>query len=185
MRKRTNNSSYGSRNLQTSVDRRHQNCRYFSLGNLAGPSTGRSFISLNGRAGRPKEFFIQNERVAAIERLQTRINSQIRISPIRVIGPDGTQYGVITTDEALTRARDAGLDLVEVAPNEKPPVCRIMDFGKYKYEKSKKSGQKTHQTKTKEIRLRPKTGDHDVETKVRQAIDPPDSDRSPCCRCSK
>ncbi len=87
-----------------------------------------------------------------------------------MIGPDGTQYGVITTDEALTRARDAGLDLVEVAPNEKPPVCRIMDFGKYKYEKSKKSGQRTHQTKTKEIRLRPKTGEHDIGTKVRQAI---------------
>ncbi len=111
-------------------------------------------------------------RVFAIERerIQTRVNNQIRISPVRVIGPDGTQYGVIPTDEALNRARDAGLDLVEVAPNEKPPVCRIMDFGKYKYEKSKKAGGKTHQTKTKEIRLRPKTGDHDVETKVRQAI---------------
>ena len=84
------------------------------------------------------------------ERIQTRVNNQIRISPVRVIGPDGTQYGVIPTDEALNRARDAGLDLVEVAPTEKPPVCRIMDFGKYKYEKSKKSGQKTHQTKTKE-----------------------------------
>lgn len=119
---------------------------------------------------RLEEFFIQNDRVSAAERNQTRINSQIRISPIRVIGSDGTQYGVITTDEALSRARDAGLDLVEVAPNEKPPVCRIMDFGKYKYEKSKKSGQRTHQTKTKEIRLRPKTGEHDVETKVRQAI---------------
>lgn len=67
-------------------------------------------------------------------------------------------------------AREAGLDLVEVAPNEKPPVCRIMDFGKYKYEKSKKSGGHSHQTKTKEIRLRPKTGAHDIETKVRQAI---------------
>jgi translation initiation factor IF-3 len=70
------------------------------------------------------------------ERIQTRVNNQIRISPVRVIGPDGTQYGVIPTDEALNRARDAGLDLVEVAPTEKPPVCRIMDFGKYKYEKS-------------------------------------------------
>ncbi len=111
-------------------------------------------------------------RVFAIERerIQTRVNNQIRYSPVRVIGPDGTQYGVIPTEEALSRAREAGLDLVEVAPNEKPPVCRIMDFGKYKYEKSKKSGQKTHQTKTKEIRLRPKTGDHDVETKIRQAI---------------
>ncbi|XZE46956.1 translation initiation factor IF-3 [Pirellulaceae bacterium SH467] len=117
-------------------------------------------------------FSCPGARVFAIERerIQTRVNNQIRISPVRVIGPDGTQYGVIPTDEALNRARDAGLDLVEVAPNEKPPVCRIMDFGKYKYEKSKKAGGKTHQTKTKEIRLRPKTGDHDVETKIRQAI---------------
>ncbi len=111
-----------------------------------------------------------SQRSVTIERIQTRINNQIRISPLRVIGPDGTQYGVITLEEAMSRARDADLDLVEVAPNERPPVCRIMDFGKYKYEKNKKSGQKTHQTKTKEIRLRPKTGEHDVETKVRQAI---------------
>lgn len=96
---------------------------------------------------------------------------QIRISPIRVIGPDGAQLGIIPTDEALNRARDAGLDLVEVAPNEKPPVCRIMDFGKYKYEKNKKkhSSSHAHQTRTKEIRLRPKTGEHDIDTKVRQA----------------
>ena len=104
------------------------------------------------------------------ERTQTRVNNQIRISPLRVIGPDGTQYGVITLDEAMNKARDLGLDLVEVAATERPPVCRIMDYGKYKYEKNKKSGQKTHQTKTKEIRVRPKTGEHDVETKVRQAI---------------
>ncbi len=112
----------------------------------------------------------------AIERTErnqptTRINTQIRISPIRVIGPDGAQLGIISTDEAMNRARDAGLDLVEVAPNEKPPVCRIMDFGKYKYEKNKKkhSSAHAHQTKTKEIRLRPKTGEHDIDTKVRQA----------------
>jgi translation initiation factor IF-3 len=88
-----------------------------------------------------------------------------------VIGPEGDQLGIIPTEEALNRARDAGLDLVEVAPNEKPPVCRIMDFGKYKYEKNKKkhSSAHAHHTKTKEIRLRPKTGEHDIETKVRQA----------------
>ncbi|MFN7626689.1 MAG: translation initiation factor IF-3, partial [Pirellula sp.] len=80
-------------------------------------------------------------RSITIERIQTRVNNQIRISPLRVIGPDGTQYGVITVEDALNRAREAGLDLVEVAPNERPPVCRIMDFGKYKYEKNKKSGQ--------------------------------------------
>lgn len=117
-----------------------------------------------------QDYISHSQRSVTIERIQTRVNSQIRISPLRVIGPDGTQYGVITLEEALNRAREADLDLVEVAPNERPPVCRIMDFGKFKYEKNKKSGQKTHQTKTKEIRLRPKTGEHDVETKVRQAI---------------
>ena len=98
------------------------------------------------------------------------MNDQIRISPIRVVSEDGEQLGVISTDEALERARGAGLDLVEVAPNEKPPVCRIMDYGKYKYEKGKKKGGHTHHTKTKEIRLRPKTGQHDIDFKVKKAI---------------
>lgn len=90
---------------------------------------------------------------------------------MRVISADGKQLGIISTDEALARAREAELDLVEVAPNERPPVCRIMDYGKYKYEKKKKSGGgSTHQTKTKEIRLRPKTGEHDIDFKVKQAI---------------
>ena len=84
---------------------------------------------------------------------------------------DGEQLGVIPTEDALNRARDAGLDLVEVAPNERPPVCRIMDYGKYKYQKGKKQNKKTsHQVRTKEIRLRPKTGQHDIDTKVNRAI---------------
>jgi translation initiation factor IF-3 len=99
-----------------------------------------------------------------------RINNHIRISPIRVVSEDGEQLGILPTDQALERAREVGLDLVEVAPNERPPVCRIMDYGKYKYDKNKKknSGQ-SHQTKTKEIRLRPKTGEEDIRTKLRQA----------------
>lgn len=103
---------------------------------------------------------------------QTKINNQIRISQIRVISEDGEQLGIIPTEQALARARDVGLDLVEVAPNEKPPVCRIMDYGKYKYEKSKKRhGQgASHHGKTKEIRLRPKTGEHDIGFKVKQAV---------------
>ncbi|MBM3954323.1 MAG: translation initiation factor IF-3 [Planctomycetota bacterium] len=106
---------------------------------------------------------------AAIEK-QHRINEQIRISPIRVISAEGAQLGIISTDEAMARAREAGLDLVEVAPNEKPPVCRIMDFGKFKYQQKKKQHRThVHQTKIKEIRLRPKTGDHDIEFKVNQA----------------
>ncbi len=87
-----------------------------------------------------------------------------------MVGADGGQLGIISTDEALAKAREAGLDLVEVAPNEKPPVCRIMDFGKFKYDKKKKTNQHGHNTKTKEIRLRPKTGEHDIDFKIKQAI---------------
>jgi translation initiation factor IF-3 len=87
-----------------------------------------------------------------------------------VITAEGAQLGIIPTDEALAQAREAGLDLVEVAPNEKPPVCRIMDFGKFKYQQKKKQHKThVHHTKIKEIRLRPKTGDHDIEFKVAQA----------------
>ena len=101
---------------------------------------------------------------------QTRINERIRITPVRVVAADGEQLGVIPTEEALAKAREDGLDLVEVAPNERPPVCRIMDYGKYKYEKNKKANKGGgHQTKTKEIRLRPKTGKHDIDFKVKKA----------------
>jgi len=100
-----------------------------------------------------------------------RINEQIRISPIRLIGPDGEQLGVVATSQALERARAAELDLVEVAPDDRPPVCRILDYGKMRFQSSQKGnkGSKTRQQKTKEIRVRPKTGDHDVDTKVSQA----------------
>ncbi len=100
---------------------------------------------------------------------QTRINSQIRISPIRVVTETGEQLGIIPTEVALERARDSGLDLVEVAPNERPPVCRIMDYGKFKYDKNKKKGGGATHTKTKEIRVRPKTGEEDIRTKVKRA----------------
>lgn len=89
---------------------------------------------------------------------------------MRLIAPDGEQIGVVSTKEALQKAEGFGLDLVEVAPNSKPPVCRIMDFGKYKYEQSKKekiSKKKQHVITVKEIRLRPRTDEHDLETKLR------------------
>lgn len=106
----------------------------------------------------------------AIDRKQQRINEQIRVSPIRVIGSEGDQLGVISRDEALEKAREAGLDLVEVAPTEKPPVCRIMDFGKFKYQQKKRQHKgHTHQSKNKEIRLRPKIGEHDFMTKANRA----------------
>ena len=87
-----------------------------------------------------------------------------------MIGADGSQLGILPTDEALGIARDGGLDLVEVAPNEKPPVCRIMDFGKFKYQQKRKHHKThVHQAKIKEVLLRPKTGEHDIEFKVAQA----------------
>lgn len=117
----------------------------------------------------PRSVIPSHERAKTIDRIQNRVNEQIRISPVRVISESGEQLGIMPTDDALARSQEAGLDLVEVAPNEKPPVCRIMDFGKYKYEKKKRTGQSTHHVKTKEIRLRPKTGEHDIEFKVKRA----------------
>lgn len=104
------------------------------------------------------------------DRTHVRVNEQIRISPIRVIGHDGQQLGILSVDKAMEMAREVDLDLVEVAPNEKPPVCRIMDFGKFKYQQSKKLHRgHSHQSKIKEIRLRPKTGEHDIQFKVKRA----------------
>ena len=106
-----------------------------------------------------------------VERIQNRINEQIRITPVRVIDQDGKQLGVIPTKDAIETARRAGFDLVEVAPESKPPVCRILDFGKFKYDKNKRMHKtKQHQMKLKEIRLRPRTGQHDIEFKLKQAI---------------
>ena len=99
-----------------------------------------------------------------------RINEQIRVTPVRVISDDGEQLGIMATDEAIKTARKVNLDLVEVAPNERPPVCRIMDFGKFKYQQKKRQHKgHAHQIKIKEIRVRPKTGDHDIEVKVSRA----------------
>ncbi len=90
---------------------------------------------------------------------------------MRVIGPEGEQYGILPTPEAYRRAQELGYDLVEVAPTSQPPVCRVMDYGKYKYELSKKDHQsRRHQksTQVKEIKLRPRTDRHDLEIKIRQ-----------------
>ena len=101
---------------------------------------------------------------------RTRVNDQIRISPIRLIQDDGEQIGIVSIDEARERATVRGMDLVEVAAEARPPVVKMMDYGKYKYEKKKKANKNTaHSSKTKEVRLRPKTGKHDIDFKVNQA----------------
>ncbi len=100
------------------------------------------------------------------------MNDRIRIREVRLIDDEGQQVGVIQTRDALEMARERGLDLVEVAPNAVPPVCRLMDYGKFRYEQKRKereSRRNQHVVETKEVRLRPKTDDHDLATKGRQA----------------
>jgi translation initiation factor IF-3 len=101
-----------------------------------------------------------------------RINDLIRISPVRLIDDNDEQVGVIDLDEAKKRAREAGLDLVEVSPLSKPPVCKIMDYGKWKYQQKKKeqkASSHSKQSELKELRLRPKIDKHDLDIKTDRA----------------
>ncbi len=101
-----------------------------------------------------------------------RINNRIRVRQVRVIDDEGKMLGVMDTQDALALASHKGLDLVEMAADQRPPVCRILDFGKYKYEMKKKeqaSKKKQHQVQVKEVRVRPKIASHDIEVKVKRA----------------
>lgn len=103
---------------------------------------------------------------------EVRVNERIRVPQVRVIGDDGQQVGVLPTREALTLAQSKSLDLVEVSPTARPPVCRIMDYGKFKYEqnrRARKAKKKQHQMQIKEIKMRPKIDDHDYGFKVNHA----------------
>jgi translation initiation factor IF-3 len=99
-----------------------------------------------------------------------RRNEQIRAREVRVIGPEGEQLGILPRNEAIAAAKEHGFDLVEVAAAADPPVCRIMDYGRFKYEQQKKkqdAKKRQAVVQVKEINVRPKTDDHDYETKVR------------------
>jgi len=103
-----------------------------------------------------------------------RINRRIRAREVRLIGEDGVQIGVVSLEEALRQAQEASLDLVEVAPQANPPVCKIMDYGKYKYEQEKKQKEakkKQRHFQLKSIRLTPKIEKHDLQTKVSKMRD--------------
>ena len=108
-----------------------------------------------------------NEQGGAIS-VEPRINDRIRVPEVRLVGPNGEQLGIVRIDDALRLAVEADLDLVEVAPMAKPPVCKLMDFGKYKYEaalKERESRKNQSHTVIKEMKLRPKIDSHDYETK--------------------
>src|SRR5512140_1036478 len=97
----------------------------------------------------------------------------IRVREVRVVDENGAQLGIMPTYEALRLAQERSLDLVEVAPNAVPPVCRLLDFGKFQYERQKKEREARKAQKIidiKEIRLKPRTGEHDIDVKVRQAL---------------
>lgn len=101
-----------------------------------------------------------------------KLNREIRANKVRVINQHGEQAGIVTLSEALALAEDAGLDLVEIVPNSNPPVCKIINFGKYRYEQTKRekeSKKSQHQVKVKEIKLKPNIDTHDFETKLKAA----------------
>jgi translation initiation factor IF-3 len=111
------------------------------------------------------------ERSAAI-RDRLRINNRIRAREVRLIDENGVQVGIVPIRDALLMAEERGLDLVEVAPNAVPPVCRILDYGKFRYEQSKKEREarkNQKQVEVKQIRLEPKTDEHDLDVKAKQA----------------
>ncbi|MBI5523247.1 MAG: translation initiation factor IF-3 [Desulfarculus sp.] len=104
---------------------------------------------------------------------RVRVNQLIRTPLVRLVDAEGEQVGIVAIDQALHLAAEAGLDLVEVAPNAEPPVCRIMDYGKFKFQQAKKAQEakkKQTQTQVKEIKLRPKIEDHDFGFKLRNII---------------
>lgn len=121
--------------------------------------------------GEIRAFSFRTEREAIAEK-KLRVNEEIRISPVRLIDDAGEQVGIVSLEEARERARESGLDLVEVAPEARPPVVKIMDHGKWRYEQAKaaqESRRHQHQTQIKEVKFRPGIAAHDYEFKARHA----------------
>jgi len=103
-----------------------------------------------------------------------RINKQIRVPKVRLIDENGNQVGVVDREEAMRMAKNASLDLVEVVPNSSPPVCKIIDYGKFRYDQTKRekeSKKASHQIKVKEIKVKPNIDTHDLNTKIKRARD--------------
>lgn len=101
-----------------------------------------------------------------------RINKEIRAPQVRLIGKDGKQIGVVSSTEALAQARQDGLDLVEISPNANPPVCKVIDYGKFRYQMTKKereSKKAQHQAKLKEVKVKPNIDEHDLKVKIKRA----------------
>lgn len=114
----------------------------------------------------------ENAITVPTKQVEARVNERIRVPQVRVIGDDGSQVGILPVREALAMAQSKGLDLVEVSPTARPPVCRIMDYGKFKYEqnrRARKAKKNQHQMQLKEVKMRPKIEDHDYNFKLQHA----------------
>jgi translation initiation factor IF-3 len=108
--------------------------------------------------------------IAPVQKEGPRVNQEIRVRDVQLIDQDGNNRGVVPTHQAIAIAEEAGLDLVEIAPNSEPPVCKLLDFGKFKYQSQKKAAEARKKTKTvevKEIKMRPGIDDHDYDVKMR------------------
>jgi len=132
----------------------------------AGPASVSSGARIvpEGRAGRSTTVITRGGPISA----EPRINDRIRVPEVRLVGPEGEQVGIVPIGEALRLAQDSDLDLVEVAPMARPPVCKLMDYGKFKYESAQKARESRRNqalTVIKEMKLRPKIDPHDYETK--------------------
>ena len=106
--------------------------------------------------------------------MDTRINHNIRAKEVRVIGPEGENFGVLGLSDAIEKAREVGLDLIEISPNAVPPVAKIMEYGKFQYEQQKKRREvkaKSHTTETKSVQVKIGTGEHDLELKAKKAAE--------------
>ena len=127
-------------------------------------------LSCESKNGGSGSFLLRKNGGGYIAKKDLRINNRIRVREVRLVGEDGSPLGVVATPEALKRAEEAGLDLVEVAPTAAPPVCRIMDYSRYKYEQEKREKEARKKQKIihiKEIRMGPKIGEHDYQFKLK------------------
>ena len=132
-------------------------------------SSGSFFWPWKVRNGEPAN---SKAEVPTIKEQKVRVNDQIRISPVRLISDDGEQIGIVSIDDARERAEESGLDLVEVAPDARPPVVKLMDYGKFKYEAARaarEARKKQHTIQVKEVKFRPGIEDHDYDFKTRHA----------------
>lgn len=140
---------------------------------MIGISPTPSLIGLTFFASAPSVRFLFGERLIATEKKQTRINGEITAPEVRLVGVEGEQLGIVKIYDALRQAEEADLDLVEIAPTAQPPVCKIMDYGKFKYQESKKQHEaklKQKQVQIKEIKFRPGTDEGDYQIKLRNLI---------------